>query len=145
VAGNVGNPNRPGPTIPVTPPPTVGQILVYNCSRCKAQVSETATSCPNCKAIFTNRVQGGWNDRANRGNQPTPTQVTRASAPATNLSRDAKKTDGDGLSVPVILAIGFAGLLLLGGIAAAIILSQQRTSRPRRKRVKVKQEDYFYR
>jgi hypothetical protein len=70
--------------------------------------------------------------------------VTRASAATTIPSGDAKKSDGDGLSAPAILAIGFAGLLLLGGIAAAVILSEQKSSRPRRKRIKVKQEDYFY-
>src|SRR5262249_61550003 len=112
--GNIGNPTvPPNPAIPPTIPPNVGQILIYNCSRCKAQVSETATRCPSCNAIFTNRIQGAWDDRPNRGNQ-TPPQATLVNTSTPTGPRDGNKSSEEGLSVPVILGVAIGGPLLLG-------------------------------
>jgi hypothetical protein len=114
-------------------------IWVYNCSRCNARVSETATRCPSCGAIFSNRVQGGWNDRAG-GNQPGGNQpgagatLLAASNPPKPASSKRSDSSEEGLDWRVILAISVGGIILLGGLAAIIVMSQQGTRKPRRRK-----------
>jgi hypothetical protein len=128
--------------------PGGGQVFVYSCSKCRAQVNRTDTRCPSCGAVFVNSIGGGWDNRPN-ANQP-PAQNPTPSSPFSGdvnhvitdwdkpsskkdqaANKDGEKSDSN---LGVIIAAGAGGFLLLVAIVVTLICVC--TAQPARKKRK---------
>jgi hypothetical protein len=126
-----------------------GGHVEYFCSRCRAKVSQFATRCPNCGAIFTGTTltpgsgpstqPGGIPPQNNTGsnpplepidnqrpdNKPNTDNASTPTASSSTPSSSSSEEKGSGLGAGVIIGASIAALMVFGLIAVIVVVASK--------------------